>query len=87
MAVAQSTYRDRYTNGRLTLGGLGPWTPLGDYLDALYVIILETPVDEIQRLEGQLAVQEARLDPIAARENWGATPEQQGLGGRLMEGG
>lgn len=71
----------------MALGGLGPRTPLRDYLDALYVIILETPVDDVKKLEGELAVIEARIDPAAARETWGATPEQQGLGGRLMEGG
>lgn len=53
----------------------------------MYVIILETPVDDVKKLEEQLAVTEARIDPKAARETWGATPEMQGLGGRLMEGG
>jgi hypothetical protein len=41
----------------------------------------------VKKLEGELAVIEARIDPKAARETWGATPEMQGLGGRLMEGG
>lgn len=41
----------------------------------------------MKKLEEQLAVTEARIDPAAARKTWGATPEQQGLGGRLMEGG
>lgn len=57
---------------------------MSDYLDALYVIILETPVDDVKKLEEQLAVADAQVDPKAARETWGATPEQQGLGGRLM---
>lgn len=60
---------------------------MADYLDALYVIILETPFEELKKLEGELAVIEAQIDPKAARETWGATPEMQGLGGRLMEGG
>jgi hypothetical protein len=55
-------------------------------MDAVFVIILDTPTDRIQKLEEQLAVADAQVDPKAARETWGATPEQQGLGGRLMEG-
>ena len=68
------------------MAGIGPWTPLSDWMDAVFVILLDTPVDRIQKLEEQLAVADAQVDPIAARETWGATPEQQGLGGRLMEG-
>lgn len=68
------------------MAGLGPWTPLADWMDAVFVILLETPVDQIKELEEKLAVADAQVDPKAARETWGATPEQQGLGGRLMEG-
>jgi len=68
------------------MAGIGPRTRLADWMDAVFVILLETPVEQIKKLEEQLAVADAQVDPIAARENWGATPEQQGLGGRLMEG-
>lgn len=68
------------------MAGIGPWTPLADWMDAVFVIILDTPLDRIQKLEEQLAVADAQVDPKAARETWGATPEMQGLGGRLMEG-
>jgi hypothetical protein len=68
------------------MAGLGPWTPLSAWLDAVFVIILETPYDDIKKLEDQLSVMDALADPASARENWGATPEQQALGGRLMEG-
>jgi hypothetical protein len=52
----------------------------------VFVIILETPVDQIKKLEDQLAAIDAQVDPKAARETWGQTPEQQALGGRLMGG-
>lgn len=68
------------------MAGIGPWTRLADWMDAVFVIILDTPQDRIKKLEEQLAVADAQVDPKAARETWGATPEQQGLGGRLMEG-
>lgn len=68
------------------MAGIGPWTPLAAWMDAVFVILLDTPVEQIKKLEEQLAVADAQVDPIAARETWGATPEQQGLGGRLMEG-
>lgn len=68
------------------MAGIGPWTPLADWMDAVFVIMLETPVDQIKQFEEHLAVAGAQVDPQAARETWGATPEQQGLGGRLMEG-
>jgi len=68
------------------MAGIGPWTPLAAWMDAVFVILLETPVDQIKKLEEQLAVADAQVDPKAARETWGATPEMQGLGGRLMEG-
>lgn len=56
------------------------------WLDAVFVIILETPVDDIKKLEDQLAVQDVLADPVSARESWGVTPEQQALGGGLMKG-
>lgn len=68
------------------MAGIGPRTRLADWMDAVFVILLDTPVDRIQKLEEQLAVADAQVDPKAARETWGATPEQQGLGGRLLEG-
>lgn len=86
VAVANAVYRDRYTAGKLALAGIGPWTPLSDWLDAVFVIILETPLEDVKKLEEQLAVMDAQVDPAEARKSWGATPEQQGLGGRLMEG-
>lgn len=55
-------------------------------MDAVFVIMLETPVGDIEKLEERLAVAEAQLDPKAARERWGNTPETQAMGGRLMEG-
>lgn len=92
MSVAQSVFRNRYTNGRLALAGLtgldgrGPRTPLSAWLDALFVIMLETPVEDIQKLEEQLTTVDAQIDPKATRETWGVTPEQQALGAGLFNG-
>lgn len=68
------------------MAGIGPWTPLADWMDAVFVIILETPVDQIKELEQRLAVADAQIDPDEARKHWGETPEQQGLAGGLMGG-
>lgn len=68
------------------MAGIGPWTPLADWMDAVFVILLETPLEQIKKLEEQLAVADAQVDPKEARKHWGDTPEMQGLGGRLMEG-
>lgn len=59
---------------------MGPWTPLADYLDACYVIMLETPVGDIEKLEEQLSTIDAQVDPEEVRKTWGATPEHQALG-------
>lgn len=48
--------------------------------------MLETPVEDIQKLEEQLTTVDAQIDPKATRATWGATPEQQALGGGLLKG-
>jgi hypothetical protein len=50
----------------------------------MFVIMLETPVDEIKKLEDALSAVDAVVDPKGARETWGQTPEQQALGAGLM---
>ena len=48
--------------------------------------MLETPVDDIKKVEDALTAVDAQIDPKAARETWGITPEQQALGGGLLNG-
>jgi hypothetical protein len=72
--------------GLAGLDGRGPRTPLSGWLDALFVIMLETPVEDIKKVEDALTAVDAQIDPKAARETWGITPEQQALGGGLLNG-
>jgi hypothetical protein len=65
------------------MAGINTRTPAKAYLDAVYAMILETPVDEIKKLESALSTLDAQLDPVRARETWGATPQHQALMGSL----
>jgi hypothetical protein len=53
----------------------------------VYVIILETPTDEVKQLESFLTTRDAAIDPARVRETWGQTPEHQAMAAGLYEEG
>jgi hypothetical protein len=61
-------------------------TPVELWLDAVVVILVDTPVENLEKLESLLSVRDAQIDPDAVRENWGSTPEHQAMMGGLTRG-
>jgi hypothetical protein len=86
MSAARGPFHKTYIDGRLALAGINMRTPLKHWLDAAYVLILETPYDDVKKLESQLTTSDAQVDPEAARAEWGQTPQHQAMMGSLARG-
>lgn len=71
----------------MALGGIDPRVEAIDYLDALWAIIVDAPVDHLIKLQDRMTVEVARADPERAREDWGARPEHQRASSGLMKAG
>lgn len=69
--------------GRLALADIGLNTPLDVWLDAVYAVSVEAPYEALEKLNKQMIVKSAMVDPEAARETWGALPEHQAMAGKL----
>lgn len=63
--------------------------PLSDWLDAIYVILLESAdrAEHMKRLDSQLDVIAVQVDPKRARDTWGTEPLQAEAAARLERQG
>lgn len=55
----------------------------GDWIDAMYAIVVEIPHEQLGRLRDSLTKAEAVIDPEAARATWGLTEDHRAMGGSL----
>lgn len=61
-------------------------TDLSVWLDAVYAAWVDTPFDQLDKINQQWVKQVARLDPEEARKTWGMRPEHLAMAGNLGKG-
>lgn len=85
-----------YVRGRLVMAGLGGHAPVGDVLDVLTVIVMETPGEALGKWRDGIDRVVARARHASAstaapstpdRATWGLLPDQAAATQRLMGGG
>lgn len=72
--------------GRLALADIDLSAPLPLWLDAVYTVWAEAPIETLTKMNKQLVQKSAMLRPDEARETWGMLPEHQAMSGGLGRG-
>lgn len=71
-----------YVNGKLALAGLDSRVSAAVWLDAIYAIVAEAPVELLKKMHGQIVIESAKLRPD--RDTWGATPEHVAMQNKVI---
>lgn len=72
--------------GRLALADIDATADLGPWLDAVYAAFADAPHDVLDKLNREMVVKSAMIDPEEARATWGTLPEHRAMAGNLGRG-
>jgi hypothetical protein len=72
--------------GKLAFADIDETAELGMWLDAVYAAYADAPHEVLVKLNKQMVIKEAMIDPEEARKTWGVRPEHVAMAGNLGRG-
>lgn len=75
-----------YVRGRLAFADIGETAEVDLWLDAVYAAYAEAPHEVLTKLNKQMVIKGAMIDPDEARKTWGTAPEHVAMAGTLGRG-
>lgn len=75
-----------YVRGKLAFADIRETADVGLWLDAVYAAYADAPHEVLDKLNRQMVIKGAMIDPEEARKNWGVAPEHVAMSGGLGRG-
>jgi hypothetical protein len=72
--------------GKLAFADIRETAEVGVWLDAVYAAYADAPHEVLVKLNKQMVVKGAMIDPDEARKTWGVAPEHVAMAGGLGRG-
>ena len=75
-----------YVRGKLAFADIQSTADVGVWLDAVYAAYADAPHEVLGKLNKQMVIKGAMIDPEEARKTWGLAPEHVAMAGNLGRG-